>query len=242
MWRGIRSVRPGARLGDIGARDPDLRRGPTLLVVREYCGHGIGRVFHEDPQVLHYGEPGTGDRARCRHDLHDRADGQRRQAPREAAAATAGPWSPRTIRCRRSGNTRCSSRRRRLRGADARRGRARCGLSSGVDRRRHRGEPAPPVAAPPWLLARALGRLDAPIASRRFAPRSRGRPASSRERFRADESVEALVRDRARDSSTLILRDAWRRMPRGRARLVALRRGRRLRPRRAASAAPTSTS
>ena len=55
-------------------------------VVREYCGHGIGRVFHEDPQVLHYGTAGTGARARGRHDLHDRADGQRRQARRAPAA------------------------------------------------------------------------------------------------------------------------------------------------------------
>lgn len=60
MWIGIRQVRPGARLGDIGAAIQTFVEGHHLSVVREYCGHGIGRVFHEDPQVLHYGQPGTG--------------------------------------------------------------------------------------------------------------------------------------------------------------------------------------
>jgi methionyl aminopeptidase len=60
MWIGIRKIRPGIRLGDIGAAIQTFVEGQHLSVVREYCGHGIGRVFHEDPQVLHYGEPGTG--------------------------------------------------------------------------------------------------------------------------------------------------------------------------------------
>jgi methionyl aminopeptidase len=60
MWRGIRAVRPGARLGDIGHAIQTYVESQGFSVVREYCGHGIGRVFHEDPQVLHYGEPGTG--------------------------------------------------------------------------------------------------------------------------------------------------------------------------------------
>ncbi len=60
MWRGIRQVRPGARLGDIGHAIQQFVESEGYSVVREYCGHGIGRVFHEDPQVLHYGEPGTG--------------------------------------------------------------------------------------------------------------------------------------------------------------------------------------
>ena len=60
MWRGIRIVRPGARLGDLGHAIQGYVEGQGYSVVREYCGHGIGRVFHEDPQVLHYGEPGTG--------------------------------------------------------------------------------------------------------------------------------------------------------------------------------------
>jgi len=61
MWRGIEQVRPGARLGDIGHAIQTFVEERNFSVVREYCGHGIGRVYHEDPQVLHYGEPGTGD-------------------------------------------------------------------------------------------------------------------------------------------------------------------------------------
>jgi methionyl aminopeptidase len=60
MWRGIRQVRPGARLGDIGHVIQTYAEAQHCSVVREYCGHGIGRQFHEDPQVLHYGRPGTG--------------------------------------------------------------------------------------------------------------------------------------------------------------------------------------
>jgi methionine aminopeptidase type I len=60
MWHGIRQVRPGARLGDIGATIQQFVESNHYSVVREYCGHGIGRGFHEDPQVLHYGTAGTG--------------------------------------------------------------------------------------------------------------------------------------------------------------------------------------
>ncbi len=60
MWRGIRTVRPGTRLGDIGHAIQVFTESNHFSVVREYCGHGIGRVYHEDPQVLHYGQPGTG--------------------------------------------------------------------------------------------------------------------------------------------------------------------------------------
>ncbi|MEY4762551.1 MAG: hypothetical protein RLZZ200_2407 [Pseudomonadota bacterium] len=60
MWEGIRIVRPGARLGDIGHAIQALVEANGFSVVREYCGHGIGRVYHEDPQVLHYGTPGSG--------------------------------------------------------------------------------------------------------------------------------------------------------------------------------------
>jgi methionyl aminopeptidase len=60
MWRGIRAIAPGTRLGDLGHTIQQYVEGQGYSVVREYCGHGIGRVFHEDPQVLHYGEPGTG--------------------------------------------------------------------------------------------------------------------------------------------------------------------------------------
>ena len=60
MWIGIRQVRPGAHLGDIGASIQSFVEPQHLSIVREYCGHGIGQIFHEDPQVLHYGERGPG--------------------------------------------------------------------------------------------------------------------------------------------------------------------------------------
>jgi methionyl aminopeptidase len=60
MMAGIRKVAPGARLGDVGHAIQKLAEGAGYAVVREYCGHGIGRVYHEDPQVLHYGRPNTG--------------------------------------------------------------------------------------------------------------------------------------------------------------------------------------
>ena len=61
MVTGIEMVKPGVRLGDIGHAIQKYAEGQGCSVVREYCGHGIGRGFHEDPQVLHYGRPGTGD-------------------------------------------------------------------------------------------------------------------------------------------------------------------------------------
>jgi methionyl aminopeptidase len=60
MWRGIRTVKPGTRLGDIGHAIQEYVESLSFSVVREYCGHGIGRIYHEDPQILHYGESGTG--------------------------------------------------------------------------------------------------------------------------------------------------------------------------------------
>jgi methionyl aminopeptidase len=60
MFEGIRRVRPGAYLGDIGHAIQTYAEAQGFTVVREYCGHGIGRVYHEEPQVLHYGKPGTG--------------------------------------------------------------------------------------------------------------------------------------------------------------------------------------
>jgi methionyl aminopeptidase len=60
LYRAIDIVRPGAQLGDIGHIIQQHAEANHYSVVREYCGHGIGRVFHEEPQVLHYGQPGTG--------------------------------------------------------------------------------------------------------------------------------------------------------------------------------------
>jgi len=60
LYRGMAMVRPGARLGDIGSVIQKHAEANRFSVVREYCGHGIGAIFHEDPQVLHYGDAGTG--------------------------------------------------------------------------------------------------------------------------------------------------------------------------------------
>ena len=60
MWLGIDQVRPGGWLGDIGAAIQRHAEGHGYSVVREFCGHGVGRRFHEEPQVLHYGRAGTG--------------------------------------------------------------------------------------------------------------------------------------------------------------------------------------
>ncbi len=60
LLRGIQLVRPGIQLGDIGHAIQSYAESQHYSVVREYCGHGIGKGFHEDPQVLHYGRPGTG--------------------------------------------------------------------------------------------------------------------------------------------------------------------------------------
>jgi len=60
MWMGIEQIKPGATLGDIGAIIQRHAEKQGFSVVREYCGHGVGRKFHQEPQVLHYGKPGTG--------------------------------------------------------------------------------------------------------------------------------------------------------------------------------------
>jgi methionyl aminopeptidase len=59
MWKGIEQVRPGAHLGDIGHAIQKFAEANGFSIVREFCGHGIGKKFHEEPQVLHYGRPGT---------------------------------------------------------------------------------------------------------------------------------------------------------------------------------------
>jgi len=60
MWAGIRAVKPGATLGDVGHAIQTVAENAGYSVVRDYCGHGIGMVYHEDLQVLHYGRPGMG--------------------------------------------------------------------------------------------------------------------------------------------------------------------------------------
>lgn len=60
MIAGIKAVKPGATLGDVGAAIQQVAESAGFSVVKEYCGHGVGQVYHDEPQVLHYGKPGTG--------------------------------------------------------------------------------------------------------------------------------------------------------------------------------------
>jgi methionyl aminopeptidase len=61
MWRGIEAVRPGATLGDIGHAIQSYAEGERCSVVRDFCGHGLGQVFHDAPNVMHFGRPGEGE-------------------------------------------------------------------------------------------------------------------------------------------------------------------------------------
>jgi len=61
MWKGIDAVRPGATLGDVGHAIQAHAEAQRYAVVRDFCGHGLGRVFHDAPNVMHFGEPGQGD-------------------------------------------------------------------------------------------------------------------------------------------------------------------------------------
>ena len=60
MWRGIKAVRPGATVGDIGHAIQTLAEPERYSVVRDFCGHGLGRVFHDAPNIMHFGTPGDG--------------------------------------------------------------------------------------------------------------------------------------------------------------------------------------
>ena len=140
MWRGIRAVKPGARLGDIGHTIQEFAEGHHFSIVREFCGHGIGRQFHEEPQVVHYGRPGTGLQLAAGDDLHDRADDQCRacrhpRARRRLDDRHRGPFAVRAVGAHRAGDTR---RLRSAHGVGRGRRRRRDGLS--LDgRRRERG-------------------------------------------------------------------------------------------------------
>lgn len=65
LYKGIAEVKPGAYLGDIGAVIQEHAEKNRFTVVREYCGHGIGKIFHEPPNVLHYGKRGTGEQLKA---------------------------------------------------------------------------------------------------------------------------------------------------------------------------------
>ena len=109
MWRGIRRCAPARISATSAMPSRPTSRQNGYSVVREYCGHGIGRVYHEDPQVLHYGEPGSGIelKAGMVFTIEPMVNAGKRHM--RAAAATAGRWSPRITPCRRNGSTWCWS-------------------------------------------------------------------------------------------------------------------------------------
>ena len=78
MMRGIAAIKPGATTGDIGAAIQAYVEGQHMSVVRDFCGHGLGRLFHDEPNIVHVGRPGEGVGAAARHVLHGRADDQSR--------------------------------------------------------------------------------------------------------------------------------------------------------------------
>ena len=86
LQRGIATVRPGITTGHIGAAIQAYAEAERCSIVRDFCGHGLGRVFHDRPNILHYGEPGEGVDARAGHAVHHRADDQSRAPARESAA------------------------------------------------------------------------------------------------------------------------------------------------------------
>jgi methionyl aminopeptidase len=64
MMRGINAIKPGATLGDLGHAIQSFAEGERTSVVREFCGHGLGKVFHDSPNILHFGKPGQGEELR----------------------------------------------------------------------------------------------------------------------------------------------------------------------------------
>jgi len=108
MYKAIEIVKPGCRLGDIGEVIQKHAEKNGFSVVREFCGHGIGKVFHEEPQILHYGRAGTGMELKAGMTFTiEPMINQGKAAPR--CWATAGPPSPRTASSPPSGNTPCWS-------------------------------------------------------------------------------------------------------------------------------------
>ena len=207
MWRGIREVKPGARLGDIGHAIQTYAESNNFSVVREYCGHGIGRDLSRGSPGAALRQTGYRPRTHDGHDLYHRTHDQCRAAATCGCCPTAGPWSPRISRCRRSGSTRFWSR---TSGFEV------LTLGASVER-------CPPPRRPlerPRQVSRSTRRLalsdgrtrrpaGRPILSRSFSARCWiAAPSCCKERFVADEAIEDLVRDRAR-LVDIALRAAW---------------------------------
>ena len=109
MMRGISVIRPGATTGDIGAAIQAYVEAQHMSVVRDFCGHGLGRLFHDEPNIVHVGRPGEGVVAAPRHVLHGRADDQSRPPAREGALrrldrGNARPLALRPVRAQRRGD------------------------------------------------------------------------------------------------------------------------------------------
>ena len=85
MMRGIATIRPGSTTGDIGAAIQSYVEAQHMSVVRDFCGHGLGRLFHDEPNIVHVGRAGRRHRAQARHVLHGRADDQSRPPACEGA-------------------------------------------------------------------------------------------------------------------------------------------------------------
>ena len=85
LLRGIAAVKPGGHVGDIGHAIQTYAEGERCSVVRDFCGHGLGRLFHDEPNILHAGKRGEGAAAEARHVLHHRADDQSRRRGGEGA-------------------------------------------------------------------------------------------------------------------------------------------------------------
>ena len=97
MMRGIAVIRPGATTGDIGAAIQNFVEAQHMSVVRDFCGHGLGRLFHDEPNIVHVGRPRRGHRAQARHVLHGRADDQPRPPAREGALRRLDRGDPRPL-------------------------------------------------------------------------------------------------------------------------------------------------
>ena len=85
MMRGIAAVKPGRTTGDIGAAIQSFVEPQHMSVVRDFCGHGLGRLFHDEPNIVHIGRARRRHRAQARHAVHHRADDQSRPPAREGA-------------------------------------------------------------------------------------------------------------------------------------------------------------
>jgi methionyl aminopeptidase len=102
MVAGIRAVKPGATLGDATPSRP-WPSASAFPIVREYCGHGIGQTYHDEPQVLHYGSPA---RAMLQEGMIFTIEPMLNAGkPATKSWTTAGPWSPATVPCPPSGST-----------------------------------------------------------------------------------------------------------------------------------------